>query len=87
MGGSLGEPEVVERPSRRAGSGQEARAQGRHWLVALLEGREALLKKREWSGDPPGGPGVVGRPSRRAGSGQEALLDGRELSGSPPRRT
>ena len=63
---------------------------------AHLEGREALLKDREWSVGRPKGPGVVGkqsrwsgvvgRPSQRTGSGQEALPKSWEGVGRLSRR-
>ena len=52
LGGPSGGPRVVERLSRKAGSGWEA----------LLGGRVHLPEGWEWLGGPPAGPGVVGRP-------------------------
>ena len=65
---------MLERSSRRSGSGVEAHPEVREFLVGppgclgVVErssrrsgsGREALPKVREWSGDPSEGPGVVG---------------------------
>ena len=83
-GGSHGQPGVVGRPSRCAGSsqkslpeGREALSEGREWSEDPPRGSGALPEVLEWSVGFPRGLGVVGRQSWRAGSGQEAITDGR----------
>ena len=65
---------MVERFTRRYGSGWEALPKGRVWSGKIGRhsrrdggGREwsgGPFEGREWSGVPSRGPGVVGRPSR-----------------------
>ena len=64
------------RPSRRAGSGEEALLEGQEWsggpsrglgVVSRLSqragsGQNALPKGRKWLGGPSGGQGVFGGP-------------------------
>ena len=65
-GGPPGCPGVVDKPSRKSGSGREA---------SRISGscRQTLPDVREWSTSRHGCSGVVDKPSRMSGSGRKAL--------------
>ena len=54
---------MVERPTRRFGTGCVTLPEVRNWLGDPSGGPEVVR-------GPPGGPKVVGRPSRRSKSGR-----------------
>ena len=77
VGDPPGGPEVVERPSRRSGSGRETLPKVQNWS-------ETHPEVRKWSGDPPSGPGLVGRSFHSSGSSRKAYLEVRKWSGDNP---
>ena len=81
-GGPTGRQRVVVRPSRMAGSGQEAPQEGCERSKGFSGGAGVVGNGRDAL---PKGPGVVGSPSRRAANGRKALPEGRKWSGDFPR--
>ena len=81
LGGPLGCPGVVGRPSWRSVSCRETLPEVRKLWEALQmsgSGRENLRDVWQMLGGPPRYPGVVWRPPQKSGSGRDALPDVRE---------